>query len=265
MTTNSHSADGGRSLSGRPVTLRVAAAGDIHCRESRREEVESAFAALHGRADLVLLAGDVTSHGTPDEAQILADASRRVDAPVIAVLGNHDWHAGRREEIVAVLERAGVSVLERASTVREIRGVEVGIVGTKGFVGGFPGSSLPDFGEPLLRTVYAETGEEVAALERGLQEVTHCDLRVVLLHYAPTDETLEGEPLGIHTFLGSARLALPIAEYQPDLVLHGHAHAGTFEGRIGETPVYNVAVHVTGRDFYVFDLEGHEVEVETRA
>ena len=68
-------------------------------------------------------------------------------------------------------------------------------------------------------------------------------------------ETLEGEPLGIHAMLGSARLAIPIAEYQPDLVLHGHAHAGSFEGRIGETPVYNVAVHVTGRDFYVFDLD----------
>jgi Icc-related predicted phosphoesterase len=133
-------------------------------------------------------------------------------------------------------------------------------------VGGFAGSSLPDFGEPLLRKVYAETSAEVAAMEHGLQEIAHCDLRVVLLHYAPIAETLEGEPLGIHAFLGSARFATPIAEYQPDLVLHGHAHAGSFEGRVGETPVYNVAVHVTGRDFYVFDLEVSrrhaEIEVE---
>ena len=93
------------------------------------------------------------------------------------------------------------------------------------------------------------------AIERGLQEIARADLRIVLLHYAPVIETLEGEPLGIHAMLGSARLAIPIAEYQPDLVLHGHAHAGSFEGRIGETPVYNVAVHVTGRDFYVFDLD----------
>src|SRR4051794_24638973 len=95
--------------SGRPVTLRVAAAGDIHARESCREEIESAFAALEGKADLVLLAGDLTSHGTPDEAQILADAAQRAGAPVIAVLGNHDWHAGDSEEIVAILEAAGVT------------------------------------------------------------------------------------------------------------------------------------------------------------
>jgi Icc-related predicted phosphoesterase len=95
----------------------------------------------------------------------------------------------------------------------------------------------------------------MCAIERGLQEIAGTDLRVVLLHYAPVVETLAGEPDGIHAMLGSARLATPIAEYQPDLVLHGHAHAGTFEGRIGETPVYNVAVHVTGRDFYVFELD----------
>jgi Icc-related predicted phosphoesterase len=93
------------------------------------------------------------------------------------------------------------------------------------------------------------------AIERGLQEVAHADLRIVLLHYSPAAETLEGEPAGIHTYLGSARLAIPIAEYQPDIVVHGHAHAGAFEGRIGETPVYNVAIHVTGRDFWIFDLE----------
>ena len=90
--------------------------------------------------------------------------------------------------------------------------------------------------------------------------------RIVLLHYSPVVDTLEGEPPGIHTYLGSERLATPIAEYNPDLVLHGHAHAGTFEGRIGNVPVYNVAVHVTKKDFWIFDLEGRagrtEVEVE---
>jgi Icc-related predicted phosphoesterase len=246
--------------------IRIAAAGDIHAGEPLRERVDSAFASLEGGADLILLAGDLTTHGEPAQAAVLADACRGVNVPVLAVLGNHDHHESRGDEVAAVLEEAGVVVLDRESRILEVAGVEVGVVGTKGFVGGFPGSSLPDFGEPLLRRVYRETSDEVAALEHGLQAVTHCDLRIVLLHYAPTDETLEGEPVGIHTFLGSARLGLPIAEYQPDMVLHGHAHAGSFEGRIGETPVYNVAVHVTGRDFYVFDLEvtprRPEIEVE---
>jgi Icc-related predicted phosphoesterase len=238
------------------VTLRVAAAGDIHSRESRREEIDAAFAALEGKADLVLLAGDLTSHGTPDEARILAHATGGVDAPVIAVLGNHDWHAGHSEEIVAVLEEAGVTVLDRASTVREIRGIEVGIVGTKGFVGGFPGSYLPDFGEPLLRRLYAEGIAEVGAIDAGLRSVAMCTLRILMLHYAPTDTTLEGEPPGIWTFLGTDRMAAPIAEHAPDLVVHGHAHAGRFEGRVGEVPVYNVSVPVMERDFWLFELSG---------
>jgi uncharacterized protein len=238
------------------VTLRVAAAGDIHSRESRRAEVESAFASLQGKADLVLLAGDLTSHGTPEEARILAHATSGLDAAVIAVLGNHDWHAGRSEEIVAVLEEAGVTVLDRASTVREIGGIEVGIVGTKGFVGGFPGSYLPDFGEPLLRRVYAEGIAEVGAIDAGLRSVSMCPVRILMLHYSPTDTTLEGEPPGIWTFLGTDRMAAPIAEHSPDLVVHGHAHAGRFEGRVGEVPVYNVSVPVMERDFWLFELSG---------
>jgi Icc-related predicted phosphoesterase len=125
---------------------------------------------------------------------------------------------------------------------------------------------LPDFGEPVLRQVYAETTLEAAAIARGLREIVHCDLRVVLLHYAPVEATIMGEPEGIHVMLGSDRLATPIAECGADLVLHGHAHAGSFQGHIGKIPVYNVAVHVTGRDFWIFDLEGargrSEVEVE---
>src|SRR5207253_9911142 len=107
---------------------------------------------------------------------------------------------------------------------------------------------------------------EVVGVEAGLQAVAMCPFRIVLLHYAPTTETLEGERRDIWAFLGTDRLAVPIAEHNPDLVLHGHAHAGTFEGRIGEVPVYNVAVHVTKKDFWIFDLEGRagrtEVEVE---
>jgi Icc-related predicted phosphoesterase len=242
--------------SGRPVTLRVAAAGDIHCRDSRRSEIEAAFSELQGKAELVLVAGDLTSHGTPDEARILADAARRAGAPVVAVLGNHDWHAGRQDEIVAVLEDAGVTVLERSSTVREIRGIEVGIVGTKGFMGGFPGSYLPDFGEPLLREVYAEGIREVDAIEGGLRSVAMCPVRILMLHYSPTDSTLAGEPPGIWAFLGTDRMAGPIAEHAPDLVVHGHAHAGRFEGRIGDVPVYNVSVPVMERDFWLFELSG---------
>jgi uncharacterized protein len=235
--------------------VRIAAAGDIHCTPERRAEIEASFAGLAGEADLVLLAGDLTTYGEPEEAVILAHACRGLQVPVVAVLGNHDWHANRSSEIVSILEKAGVKVLERGWTVCDLDGTKVGIVGTKGFIGGFPDSALPDFGEPLLRQVYAETTAEVEALEEGLQAIGDCPMRIVLLHYAPTSTTLEGEPKGILAFLGSDRLARPVIEHVPDLVLHGHGHAGTFEGFIGKVPVYNVSVPVIGRDFWVFELE----------
>lgn len=248
-------------------SIKVAAAADIHATEDHGAKLLAAFEGAANEADVILLAGDLTADGETAEAQVLADVCRSLDVPVVAVLGNHDFHLGKEDEIADALRRVGVDVLVRECVTREINGIEVGVVGTKGFVGGFSGSALPDFGESLLRQVYAETTEEVRAIGRGLRRITHCALRIVLLHYAPIEATLEGEPLGIHAFLGSSRLANPIQEYRPDVVLHGHAHAGSFKGGIGEVPVYNVAVHVTQRDFYVFDLEvvtrGHsQVEVE---
>jgi Icc-related predicted phosphoesterase len=239
-------------------TLRLAAAGDVHCREARRSELRAAFAKLDESADLVLLAGDLTTHGEPEEASILVDCCRGLEAQVIAVLGNHDYHADRQDELTRVLSSGGIRVLDRSSTICCINGVEVGIVGTKGFVGGFPGSHLPDFGEPLLRQVYAAASAEVEAIDRGLRDVAHCAVRIVLLHYSPTADTLAGEPEGIFAFLGTDRMAPPIGEQGPDLVLHGHAHAGRFEGSIGEVPVFNVSVPVMGRDFWIVELSGVE-------
>jgi uncharacterized protein len=236
--------------------IRLAAAGDIHVREGAGDRVRASFAGLRGKADVVLLAGDLTTCGDPDEAAVLADACRDFELPVVAVLGNHDWHQDRADEISAVLSDAGIVVLDHAATIVEANGLQVGVVGAKGFVGGFPGSHLPDFGEPALRMVYAETTAEVKGIARGLQEISTCEVRIVLLHYAPTEETLAGEPQGIWAFLGTDRMAAPIREHEPDMVLHGHAHVGTFEGAIGSVPVYNVSVPLIGKDFWIFELTG---------
>jgi len=237
--------------------IRIAAAGDVHYgRPEDRERARSAFAGLAGRVDLVLLAGDLTTHGEPEQSAIVAEAAAEVDVPVLAVLGNHDCHANRAREVADVLEQAGIVVLDRSHQILGICGAQVGVVGTKGFVGGFTGSHIPDFGEPLLRQVYAEGMEEVAALDAGLRAVALCPFRIVLLHYAPTTETLEGERRDIWAFLGTDRLAVPLAEHTPDLVLHGHAHHGTFSGHVGEVPVYNVSVPVMGEDWWVFEISG---------
>ena len=247
--------------------IRIAAAGDLHADQRIRPRIEEAFAHVAEAADVVLLAGDLTAHGEPDEMEVVAAAAADLDVPVYAVLGNHDHHANRVDELTPMLEDAGVAVLERSWARAEIADTTLGIAGTKGFVGGFPGSALPDFGEPLLRQVYAETGKDVAALDRALAEVADCALRVVLLHYSPTMSTLVGEPESIWTYLGTNRLDGPIQRHRPDLVLHGHAHEGTFAGAVGPVPVYNVAVHVMRRDFFVFELDteapdGHGARLE---
>jgi len=242
-----------------PRPIRFAAAGDIHADDANRDDLARAFRDVDGTVDLILLAGDLTTYGQPEQAALLAEICRPLEVPVYAVLGNHDWHCNQVPEIVALLSSAGVRVLDRSWAIEEIDGASVGIVGLKGFIGGFPDWQLPDFGEPLLRQVYTETTDEVDALAAVLEAVAGSDHRIVLLHYSPTASTLEGEPRGIWPFLGTDRLAEPIAEHKPDVVLHGHTHAGTFEGSVGSVPVFNVAVPVIGRDFFVFELDGATV------
>src|SRR5689334_20959696 len=129
-----------------------AAAGDVHCSEHNHDAVRRAIESLRGTSDLVLLAGDLTAHGEPEQGALLAEACARLDVPVFAVLGNHDWHADRVDALTAALGDGGIRVLDRESVTFDVAGHHVGIVGLKGFVGGFPGSHLPDFGEPLLRS-----------------------------------------------------------------------------------------------------------------
>lgn len=235
-------------------TIRVAAAGDIHAGSAERDRVGEAFQRVQEQADVILLAGDLTRHGQLDEAGVVADACRELDVPVVAVLGNHDWQSDRPGDLTRALAEAGVVVLDRSHTILPIRGVSVGIAGVKGFVGGF-GQQWANFGEPLFREAYAETTRDVEGLERALAAIEPCAVRIGLLHYSPVEATLVGEPERLWLVLGADRLAGPIAKHRPDLVVHGHAHHGSFEGECDGVPVYNVAVHVMGREFWVFELD----------
>src|SRR4051812_27505550 len=237
-----------------PKTIRVAAAGDIHAGSAERDRVDEAFRRVEEQADLILLAGDLTQHGQVDEVCVVAEACRSLQVPVVALLGNHDWQADRPADLVRALAEAGVVVLDRTHTILPICGVSVGIAGVKGFVGGF-GNQWANFGEPLFREAYAETTRDVDGLERGLAAIEPCAVRIALLHYSPVESTLVGEPERLWLVLGADRLAGPIRQHHPDLVVHGHAHHGSFEGEVEGVPVYNVAVHVMGREFWVFELD----------
>lgn len=240
--------------------IRVAAVGDIHMGLDSQGVLRPAFETLPDHADLLLLAGDLTRHGTAEEARVVAREVTDLPVPVVAVLGNHDHHDERPEEVTAILREAGVHVLEGEGTVVKIDGRRVGIAGTKGFGGGFIGRSGSEFGEPLMKEFIRYTRRCAEGLRVSLLELAEqdCDARVALTHFAPVPDTLAGEPLEIYPFLGSYLLAEAIDEAGADLAVHGHAHAGTEHGMTsGGIPVRNVAQPVIRKAFNVYHLPEH--------
>ncbi|MEU3448429.1 metallophosphoesterase [Streptomyces thermolilacinus] len=241
--------------------IRVAAVGDIHLSPESAGALRPAFDTLGDCADLLLLAGDLTRHGTVEEARVVAREVAGLPVPVVAVLGNHDYQSDLQDEVTAVLEEVGVTVLEGRGTVLRVGGTRVGIAGTKGFGGGFAGRSGGEFGEPEMKAFIRYTrrcAEELAASLRMLQEAD-CAVRIALTHYSPVPDTLAGEPLEIYPFLGSYLLAEAVDEAGADLAVHGHAHLGSEHGMTGGgVRVRNVAQPVLGRAFAVYHLPVHE-------
>lgn len=191
-------------------------------------------------ADIVLVAGDITADGRPEQTAPVAEVFAAVEAPVVAVLGNHD-ERGQPDEVAGGLERGGIVVLRSGWRVFELGGASVGVVGTTGCIGGFGGRGVHGLTRAGRQTLRRRIRRERAALERGLEETAGCEVRIVLLHYSPTAETLRGEPQHLVPLLGCDELAVPIARHGADLVIHGHAHHGSFEGHVGSAPVFNVS------------------------
>jgi Icc-related predicted phosphoesterase len=196
-------------------------------------------------AELLLLAGDLTDSGLPEEARILARELTAVHVPVVAVLGNHDFESGKDDEVRQVLIEAGTTMLDGDAF--ETHGI--GIAGVKGFGGGFGQRALGPWGEATIKQFVREAVDESLKLETALARLPTMPL-VALLHYSPVQQTVEGEPLEIYPFLGSSRLEEPINTYRVSLVVHSHAHRGRLEGATSAgAPVYNVSMPLLKRSF----------------
>ena len=241
--------------------IRIAAVGDLHFGPDSGGSLRWAFEELSSSADLLLLAGDFTRHGDPAEAEVFAREVACVRVDKVGVLGNHDYHSDAQVTIRAILEDAGVRVLEGEATSVDVNGSRVAIAGTKGFGGGFAGACGSDFGEPEMKAFVRHTKALSEGLEKALGSVDG-DLRVALLHYSPVEGTLEGERLEIYPFLGSYLLAESIDRVGADLVLHGHAHVGREKGVTpGGIRVRNVALSVIRQPYKVYCFEGgHEID-----
>ncbi|CAN5855339.1 metallophosphoesterase [soil metagenome] len=234
--------------------IRIAAVGDVHFGDDSAGAMRPHFENLREQADVLLVAGDLTRHGLAPEAEILAEELRAAPVPVIAILGNHDYHCDAQDEIRALLEGAGVTVLEGESKVMQIAGRTLGVVGSKGFGGGFAGACGSDFGEPEMKAFIRHTKSLSDHIFKELSGLD-TDYRVVLLHYSPVEDTLVGERLEIYPFLGSYLLAEAIDSAGADLIIHGHAHGGSEKGlTAGGIDVRNVAQPMLERPYTVYCL-----------
>ena len=219
--------------------VRVAAVGDIHYSKTSQGMLQAMFSELTDKADILLLAGDLTDFGLAEEARILAkDVSAALRIPAVAVLGNHDYEAGEEKEVSKILQDAGIRMLD--GDIFECHGI--GIAGVRGFCGGFGRGALGAWGEQVVKAFVHEAVSESLKLESALARLRSVP-RVVLLHYAPIRDTVEGESLEVYPFLGSSRLEEPISRFDVTAVFHGHAHKGVPEGKTASgIPVYNVSM-----------------------
>jgi Icc-related predicted phosphoesterase len=225
--------------------VRVAAVGDLHCTKHSQGAFQPLFAAIRDAADLLLLAGDLTDYGLPEEAQILARELSALRIPVVAVLGNHDRESGKEAEVRDVLTESGMTVLDGDAT--EVIGV--GVAGVTGFGGGFGKHALAPWGEPVIKQFVHAAVEEALKLEKALARL-RTETLIALMHYSPVQRTVDGEPPEIYPFLGSSRLEEPIGRYPVTLVFHGHAHRGQLEGATSSgARVYNVSLPLLSRAF----------------
>jgi Icc-related predicted phosphoesterase len=227
-------------------SVRLAAVGDIHVTKSSQGAMQQLFAQVSEASDVLVLCGDLTDYGLPEEAHVLArEITTGLKIPCVAVLGNHDFESGKQSEVRDILCDAGVHMLDGEAV--EIAGV--GFAGAKGFAGGFGRATLGAWGEATIKGFVQEAIDEALKLEAALARL-RTDERVAVLHYSPVRQTCEGEPPEIFAFLGTGRLEEPINRYRPRAVFHGHAHSGAPEGATARgVPVYNVAMPLLRRHF----------------
>ena len=225
------------------TSVRVAAVGDLHCTKASLGALQALFSQIAESADVLVMCGDLTDRGQPDEARVLAKELQAVKVPKVAVLGNHDFESDAAGEVTDILAQADVTILD--GTVLEVSGV--GFAGAKGFAGGFGEQALQAWGEEPIKTFVRAAVDETLKLESALAKLRTRG-RVVLMHYAPVRDTCDGEPLEIYPFLGSSRLEEPLNRFAASVVFHGHAHRGQPEGKTtGGVPVYNVALPLLQR------------------
>jgi len=235
--------------------MRIAAVADLHFSPQNYDRIREPMGRVRDEADVLVLAGDLTNYGKPSEMESLLNAVVRLRIPTVAILGNHDYESGQQEELIRMMTAEGIKALDGTGYERD----GVGFAGTKGFLGGFGRGVLTAFGEPEVKAFVQAAIDETLKLERALSQL-RSPKRVVVIHYSPVIDTVRGEPAEIFPYLGSSRLSEVVDRHQANLVLHGHAHHGSMDGKTtGGVPVHNVALPLIqagdpGKVYRLFDI-----------
>lgn len=235
--------------------MRIAATADLHFSPQSYARLKEQFERVRDEADVLVLAGDLTNYGQPEEMEPLINVLLRLRLPTIVVLGNHDYESGKEEELRRMMVAAGIKVLDGSAYERD----GVGFAGTKGFVGGFGRGVLTAFGEREVKEFVRASIDEALKLERAMAQL-RTKKRMVVLHYSPIVDTVLGEAPEIYPFMGTSRLAEVIDRHGADLVVHGHAHHGKIDGRTATgVAVHNVAISLLQSQepssvYRIFDL-----------
>lgn len=234
--------------------------GDLHFQPGLEKKYSALFMSAEKDADMIVLCGDLTTKGNEEEATALADIIRKIEKPVISVLGNHDYETNSEEEFMDILEEAGVKVLERKAYVTSNK--EFGFAGTKGFGGGFLGSRIAPFGERILKMFVNESFKEANKVNRVLKNMD-ARFKIIVYHYSPVRETCFGENPEVMPFLGSSILADPAETFKASLILHGHAHKGREKGAtLSGIPVRNAALPIHNRKYVIYDTLSFERDTQ---
>jgi len=235
--------------------MRIAATADLHFFSPRYGAIQDQLAQVRDQADVLVIAGDLTNYGKPAEMEELLKSLVRLRLPIVAVLGNHDYECGSEAELTRMMTQEGIKLLDGTAYERD----GVGFAGTKGFPGGFGRSALTSFGEPEVKAFVQAAINEAMKLERAMAQL-RTEKRVVVLHYAPIAETVQGESPEIYAYLGSSRLAEVVDRNGASMIVHGHAHHGSPDGKTtAGIPVHNVALPILQGQkpslvFRVFDV-----------
>jgi Icc-related predicted phosphoesterase len=235
--------------------MRIAALADLHYSPQSYDKIREQMGRIRDEAELLVMAGDLTNFGRPNEMESLLTMLVRLRLPIVAVLGNHDYESGQQNQLIEMMSAEGVKMLDGTAYERD----GIGFAGCKGFLGGFGRSMLTAFGEPEVKAFVQAGIDEALKLERALSQL-RTEKRVIVLHYSPIAETVAGEPKEIYPYLGSSRLMEVCDRHGANLILHGHAHHGAPDGKTtAGIPVHNVAMQINaardgGLPYRIFEI-----------